>query len=252
MRPDVVAATMKVNSIFIGSDKLGHFFQQGYQYFEKYKEGASELETEEFGEKLENEEYGLGNNSAFGSGVFSFADLEANRQGLEFYKELNKNPHLTFDINKYVNDQWNEEINKNLYHQEIAPTVWGNLLRGIWKGKMNSAPSYKAQDFYLSLAPGGETADKVLNGKKYKTSKLIGGYSYTDNKNKNTTGTLIGTIVYSEHSKYKAVESIWLEFEWQNQNDKTKGNGILRSEGESILSGNFDLNSFGNLRLTKS
>jgi hypothetical protein len=76
-----------------GTDKIAHFFAEGFDYFKKYKaalrEGLKETEASakaiEWGRKTEKGFYGT-----WISGVFSNADLAANFGGMKFYQGLTK------------------------------------------------------------------------------------------------------------------------------------------------------------------
>lgn len=116
------------NKIPIGTDKLGHFFGQGFEYYEVYEKAAgTEAERNqkaiEFGRKTEAGKFGLGT-----TGVYSHADLEANWSGFRFYKELYDDPFMTFDIGDYVHEQWNEERNHNYYSKEMLKLVVSNFI----------------------------------------------------------------------------------------------------------------------------
>ncbi|MEA1911011.1 MAG: hypothetical protein U9N32_04935, partial [Spirochaetota bacterium] len=74
---------IKVGGEFIGSDKVDHFFDQGYSYWIKSDFGLSDLKAKEYGVDSENSWYGLA-----AGGVFSFADLRVNWGGYQFYKNL--------------------------------------------------------------------------------------------------------------------------------------------------------------------
>src|SRR5206468_2115311 len=103
----------------------GHFLQQGLQYFQvAHQSGGTAKAAEEFGAGTEAGSFGLKT-----TGVFSNADLEANRQGLRFYEDLAANPSMAFDIAAYINERWNEERNPSHYEESVGQTVWSNLLR---------------------------------------------------------------------------------------------------------------------------
>ncbi len=80
--------------LLIGTDKLGHFLGQGWEYYEIYRglvgervlpiadESALEA-ARQHGYQLEATSMGL-----ISAGVFSYADLAANWSGLQFYLEL--------------------------------------------------------------------------------------------------------------------------------------------------------------------
>lgn len=122
--------TLEVNNIRFGSDKLAHFFSEGwwyYKYWRKHREDKAPDELQrgffKFGVRLEKSIQGIKL-----TGVFSPADLEANYQGLLFYRELchGEEPLLSrqdglwrfsdsFDIANYISPKWDESWNPNIY-----------------------------------------------------------------------------------------------------------------------------------------
>ena len=122
--------TLQVNEIRFGSDKLAHFFSEGWWYYKHWRQHREESTEEEmqrklfnFGVKLEKSIQGTKL-----TGVFSPADLEANYQGLEFYKDLCHGDQALlsqqegrwlfsdqFDIGGYVYPKWDESWNPNYY-----------------------------------------------------------------------------------------------------------------------------------------
>lgn len=88
-----ISPTVRIYGVELGIDKLEHFFQQGYQYYEiERKELAKGAGADEagkravnWGKKTERTYYGL-----LSSGVYSNADLYANYAGLRFYEGLSK------------------------------------------------------------------------------------------------------------------------------------------------------------------
>jgi RHS repeat-associated protein len=130
----------------IGTDKLGHFFAQGYEYFEIANiQGKGKVAAIEYGEKTEKEKFGLQT-----TGVFSYADLEANLSGLQFYIDIWNDPFTTFQTNNYLTPEWNEEVNPNFYSKNMArlllenennPTLYGlfddyqDLYKKVWSSK---------------------------------------------------------------------------------------------------------------------
>ena len=145
--------TLQVNEIRFGSDKLAHLFSEGwwyYKYWRKYREDQTEDELQRnlfnFGVKLEKSIQGTKL-----TGVFSPGDLEANVQGLEFYKNLchGEEPLLSrqdgrwifsdqFDIGGYVHPKWDESWNPNYYTRKrwegVQKTMAGYcpLLESDW------------------------------------------------------------------------------------------------------------------------
>ncbi|MCH2042235.1 MAG: hypothetical protein MK185_16510 [Saccharospirillaceae bacterium] len=124
-----IAAVIKVNGVEIGSDKLGHFFTEGHSYFEvtnRLREGTEFGFL--FGDWSESLYYG-----AQTTGVFSYADLTANFNGLRFWNRILANqpdplnqqtviPYIRcenrrwvvnnpFDFDGYIDSGWNEAVN---------------------------------------------------------------------------------------------------------------------------------------------
>ncbi|KAF5429684.1 hypothetical protein C5S39_08605, partial [Candidatus Methanophagaceae archaeon] len=115
VNPSVVIKTIK-QRLAIGTDKLGHFFGQGYEYFDiSVIQGKGDKAAFKYGKKTEMGKFGVQS-----TGVYSNADLEANKSGLMFYKDLFNNPLMKFDIAKYVNRKWNEELNPNTYSASVG------------------------------------------------------------------------------------------------------------------------------------
>jgi hypothetical protein len=87
----VFCSTMRAYDIYFGVDKLGHFFNQGHDYYKIYQQTQLEkLPISEAYKRMEN----LGiesENKWFGlmvDGVYSNGDLAANMAGFHFYKNL--------------------------------------------------------------------------------------------------------------------------------------------------------------------
>jgi len=130
--------TLEVNGIRLGSDKLAHFFSEGWWYYRHWRKNQEEFTPEEwrrrlieYGVRLENWIQGTTS-----SGVFSPADLEANYQGFIFYRQLchGKEPLLHrqdnrwrfssgFDFRDYIHPEWDESWNPNVYSERR----WKNI-----------------------------------------------------------------------------------------------------------------------------
>lgn len=86
-----ISPTIRLFGSEFGIDKLEHFFQQGYKYYqietEAAAKGANELDAAKkavkWGRRTERTYYGL-----LASGVYSNADLYANYAGMRFYQGL--------------------------------------------------------------------------------------------------------------------------------------------------------------------
>ena len=98
---------VKMGNHYIGADKFEHLFGRGFKYFEKYYlKGQSLNRIFKFGYR--SEKIFLGANT---TGVFSYADLSANFNGMRFWNNvLGKHPDiLGLNIEPYVkciNQQW--------------------------------------------------------------------------------------------------------------------------------------------------
>jgi hypothetical protein len=83
--------TVNVHGFYLGTDKIDHFFQQGYEYYDEVKHAqaagadtaAAIAEAVAGGVKGEHTYYGT-----LVSGIYSNADLAANYAGMKFYLNL--------------------------------------------------------------------------------------------------------------------------------------------------------------------
>lgn len=88
-----ISETVKIYGVELGTDKIAHFFQQGYTYYrsverakEKKKSSAEGVrKAVNWGKTSEKTYYGY-----WASGVYSNADLAANFAGLKFYENLTR------------------------------------------------------------------------------------------------------------------------------------------------------------------
>jgi len=79
-----LAPTLQVGNFRFGADKLGHFIDQGYVYFSlAYLDAAGVEQAQRYGENTERTYFG-----ALLTGVYSYADLAANFQGMRFFTDL--------------------------------------------------------------------------------------------------------------------------------------------------------------------
>ena len=127
---------IKVNDHFIGGDKFSHFFNEGYIYYRKHtNRGLTLDEVLAYGQGTEEGRWGLAT-----SGVFSYADLVANLQGMRFWASLfnaddpitgEKTPYLVctgekweqirpFRWSEYVDAGWDEGVNCNRYKESLS------------------------------------------------------------------------------------------------------------------------------------
>jgi hypothetical protein len=228
----ILNPSIKVNGILIGSDKLGHFFQQGLQYLneaggEKTGTGAAE----EFGKGTEEDGYGLNT-----TGVYSNADLKANSSGLNFWFDYIDNPNMKFDISNYIDSTWNEEFNPNFYAPKVGKTVWNNLINNASGGYIS----------YPSLDSNKVKGDAELS---LVDKKVVGSISYSvPDKDGTFKLSLNGTLSHIKDNEIggsvDAISKVRIAFNWTHDNGKS-GTGVLWSYKEKSLSGKLKIDKGG-------
>ncbi len=117
-----------------GTDKLGHFFSEGFEYHVRGK--GSSLDAHRYGTTTEKGLFG-----AETTGVRSYGDLAANTSGFDFYSEVlgGSNPYFEcrggryvrtarkFSWKDHINEAWDEAVNCSTYTSELGAIVSGNL-----------------------------------------------------------------------------------------------------------------------------
>lgn len=140
-----IAAIIKLNGIEVGSDKLGHFFTEGRSYFEVTRHLQDGIQAGLlFGAWSESLYFG-----AQTTGVFSYADLTANFNGLRFWNRILAQqpdpltqrpvePYIQcedkrwvlkthFSWQGYVDSGWNESVNCSAFRtQQLLQKVLDN------------------------------------------------------------------------------------------------------------------------------
>jgi hypothetical protein len=123
--------SIKLAGQIVGSDKIGHFFMQGLEFFDLVQSGNS---IENVLKKHHGEDGVWGLTT---SGVFSYSDIAADYSGYLFWNELTqgKNPYYKCDEKKgwvlnrefnwaeYVNPAWDEAINCSSMRPKIQAKV---------------------------------------------------------------------------------------------------------------------------------
>ncbi|PKG40169.1 hypothetical protein [Psychromonas sp. Urea-02u-13] len=87
----IFSSTIKLYDIEIGMDKLGHLFNEGFQYYQHFNQAKAEGDSDQvalaksvtWGMETEDSYYGR-----WVSGIYSNADLASNYIGLHFYFNL--------------------------------------------------------------------------------------------------------------------------------------------------------------------
>lgn len=118
-----MGALVRFDDLAISSDKFTHFFAQGYDYLEVFRERGTVRAALRWGRLSE-----LGSKGIESTGVMSYGDLAANYDGLTFWLTLT-DPHVghlacrdgkwiqtrCFDWAEHVTPAWDEGINIPCY-----------------------------------------------------------------------------------------------------------------------------------------
>ena len=146
MLSERMASVITLAGIEIGTDKLGHFFSEGYSYFLVTDHLKKSLESGLlFGEWSESVYFG-----AQTTGVYSFADLTANFQGLRFWNRVlaqQQDPLSGKRPGAYVacvDDQW----------QQVDRFQWADYVDAAWNESVN-CPLFRSEDLLRSVQQQG-------------------------------------------------------------------------------------------------
>ena len=136
-----VGATLKINNVLIGSDKLGHFLSQGRKFYRRWVKMNDEAKAAEHSAYTERALFGQ-----LTTGSYSNADLVANYEGYLFYRSLFEDNIITdkpaiiawkddhwfmqrpFDWADHINDYWDEALNINDYDVMLYSHMKARLL----------------------------------------------------------------------------------------------------------------------------
>lgn len=185
-----ISSTVNLYGAQFGTDKIAHFFQQGYEYYEIYNRALREKSTPEeavkkavrYGRKTENLFFGT-----LISGVFSNADLCANFAGMRFYQGLTRDVKIgnttrpailrfengvwKFDENvdlleillrPFVSNHLNEALNSSIYLPVLRSSVRRVVRRQSCEQWRERFPNFTRADFDNLSAPL-----KLWNGEDY-------------------------------------------------------------------------------------
>jgi len=192
-----ISPTVNIYGSQFGTDKIAHFFQQGYTYYKIYKRATAEGVAPEqaaekairWGQMSERTFYGT-----LVSGVFSNADLYANYVGMKFYQGLtreikignntrpavlvlkdgiwifNENANLQkLFIKPFLTNHLNEALNPSIFIKGLRSFVRQTVRKRSCKLWLNQYPE-------LSQTNLDETSQalRIWNGEDY---------GFTDSKN---------------------------------------------------------------------
>jgi hypothetical protein len=149
----MLSPTVRMFDTYLGTDKVGHFLEQGYEYFQAYRQGEdAKLDAPACVQKAlavgvheEKTIFGL-----LLIGVYSNADLAANYAGFKFFLNMTRpvlingrrlepllvkrnglweiNQNLPVDFMKpFISDHWNEALNPSFYSDQLRETVRSNF-----------------------------------------------------------------------------------------------------------------------------
>ena len=134
--------TINIGGVYVGTDKIGHFFSQGRKFYRRYRRLGDEAAAARWSTVTETGLFGR-----LMTGVLSNADLVANYEGYRFYRALphdgvvNGKPALVrwreggperqrrFTWTDHVNPFWDEALNPNVYNPTLLRLAKERLLR---------------------------------------------------------------------------------------------------------------------------
>ncbi len=134
------APLLKVGGIPIGADKFSHFFTEGWHYFKRADLQGKGLEAAlRFGHKRESGFWGK-----ITTGVYSYADLLSNYEGLLFWRRIlgSETPYVVcrdglwvlqrpIDWMDYVNHGWDEGNNCNEFRGHKLEERFNNRIEEL-------------------------------------------------------------------------------------------------------------------------
>lgn len=145
-----VSAVIEVNGVEMGTDKLGHFFTEGYSYFLATEQLERDIESGLlFGEWSESVYFG-----AQTTGVFSYADLVANTQGLRFWNRVlgRKTDPLTGEaVKPYI-------VCENVRWKQVQDFRWDGYVDNGWNESIN-CPALGSEDLLQRILKRDVTCD---------------------------------------------------------------------------------------------
>ena len=172
-----IGATIKINGVLIGTDKIGHFFSQGRKFYLRYRRFGEEDRAARRSEFTERAIFG-----SLTTGIYSNADLVANYEGYRFYRSLFE-PDLVagkrailewsndgwvmkrrFDWADHVNPYWDEARNVSDFSHRLLPRMVKSLRR--------FCPDYRAQPALYAL-PADDHLNERYSGLKLRDTSTM-------------------------------------------------------------------------------
>jgi len=174
-----ISPTVNIYGTHFGTDKIAHFFQQGYQYY-YYRTAGKEIAKGRSAKDAEAKAVAWGGwteNTYYGTlvgGVFSNADLFANLVGMRFYEGLTKSvmvgdlvrpPTLVLEdglwklnaagtseevlLRPFISDHLNEALNPSLFIPGLRSSIRGIVRKKSCAQWRAAYPTRSRQDFQL-------------------------------------------------------------------------------------------------------
>lgn len=134
--------TINLGGVYLGTDKIGHFFSQGRKFYRRYRRYGDEKRAARWSVVTETGLFGR-----LTTGILSNADLVANYEGYLFYRSLLHDAVVAgkpaifrwqqdkpvrqrnFTWRDHVNEFWDEALNPNTYSAALLPFAERRLLR---------------------------------------------------------------------------------------------------------------------------
>ena len=131
-----VGATIRVNGVLVGTDKLGHFYSQGRKFYKRWHKHGDEATAAAHSAFTERAIFGQ-----FTTGDYSNADLVANYEGHRFYRALFEDgingdkPAILrwehgrwviqrpFTFADHVSEYWDEALQPNDFDRWLKPSM---------------------------------------------------------------------------------------------------------------------------------
>jgi hypothetical protein len=167
----MMSPTVNAWGVYFGTDKVGHLFQQGHEYYSTYMDHIGEGDAKakaaavEHGAFQENTFYGYALD-----GVYSHGDLAADYAGFKFYLNLThpivvngvtrppivilrnshwqRNPAVTDEyLRPFISNHLNESLNPCRYNPQLRGTVQRHLkdLAPAWLAFYHITPAQAAR-----------------------------------------------------------------------------------------------------------
>ena len=160
-----LSAVVRLDDHLVGVDKIGHFFVEGWEYFEiAHLDGEGIEAAIGWGERAERTYFGF-----VTTGIYSYADLAVNFDGMRFWLRVlgqQKDP-----LRKgWLANRSYVKCSKRLWSREPYWRVrrgfdLGDYVNGAWDEGMN-CPRYRAEDIEASIRARIEEREQA-DGERY-------------------------------------------------------------------------------------